>query len=100
MGVGNVTQGGIAGYNCLGTPLLSATNSAGAGNVYGGGGYYDDSGASGAVVFASSGGYLEKLLTGLTPGNTLALTIGAAGTATGTLHGAGALGVCKIEWFS
>jgi hypothetical protein len=38
-------------------------------------------------VASGSGAYLEKTLTGLTPGNTLSLTIGAAGASTPTTGG-------------
>jgi hypothetical protein len=43
------------------------------------------------VAAAGDAGYLEKYLHGLTPGNTLALTIGAAGAATPTSGGASSL---------
>lgn len=54
--------------------------------VGGGGGVKSGIGAGGG-----GGGYLEKALTGLTAGNTLALTVGAGGAATGTAGGASSL---------
>ena len=48
--------------------------------------------ASGASGGTGAGGYLEKYLTGLTPGNTLAYTQGAAGTAGTSAPGNGGNG--------
>jgi hypothetical protein len=57
----------------------------------GGGALSGVGGTSSAVAAAGNGGYLEKLLTGLTAGNTLSLTLGAGGTAGPTAGGASTL---------
>lgn len=51
-------------------------------------------------IAAGNGSYLEKDLTGLTPGNTLSVTIGPGGIGTGTGAGTGAPGIVIIEWYS
>lgn len=49
---------------------------------------------------AGSGSYLEKYLSGLTSGNTLALTVGAGGVGSGAPAGTGGAGVCLIDWYT
>lgn len=76
--------GGASGYSNL-------TAATGFGN--GGGTFYSTtSKASGC-----GGGYFEKYITGLTPGATITVTIGAAGGA-GTSGTAGSPGICIVEW--
>jgi hypothetical protein len=57
-----------------------------------GGGSGGSSTTSTPSAGGGSGSYLEKYLTGLTPGNTLALTVGAVGTAGASTPGAGGTG--------
>lgn len=57
-----------------------------------GGGGGGTGGSSNKSAGGGSGSYLEKYLTGLTSGNTLALTIGAVGTAGATTPSAGGTG--------
>jgi len=85
-------QGG-AGY------FGAGGDSAEAGNGFGNGG-----GASENAMNAGGGGagVAIKWLTGLTPGNTITVTVGAAGTAGassfGGLPGAGSGGVLIFQW--
>lgn len=57
--------------------------------VASGGGSGGANSASNVSAGGGSGSYLEKFLTGLTPGNTFALTIGAVGAAGTAVPGAG-----------
>ena len=103
----NTAAGGAVGGGCGGggatsisylaapTGLLGGSgHSAGAATGYGNGG--------GAFAFmstsfqaGSAGGYFEKYITGLTPGSSITVTIGAAGTS--DLGGNGAPGICIVE---
>lgn len=56
---------------------------------YGNGGIYNTSKGGG-------GGYFEKYITGLTPGASIAVTIGAGGSAAGLSQGSP--GICIVEW--
>ena len=75
--------GGVGGYNPGGTHY-SATG-------YGNGGYGNHAGGGGG------GGGAIKWVTGLTPGGTVTVTIGAGGAA--SVNGqAGTAGACLVEW--
>ena len=76
----------------LGGAGHSAVTATGYGN---GGGC--STGTASQRTAGSAGGYFEKHITGLTPGSSITVTIGAAGTA-GTDGKAGAPGICIVEW--
>lgn len=83
-------RGGSGGANYAGGTLL-AQNAIGSTAVYGGGG-----GVLGEFGGAG-GGSAVKWLSSLTPGNTLAVTVGAGGTS-GAGGAAGGAGVVVFEW--
>jgi hypothetical protein len=64
--------------------------------VYGGGGTYSNFNGN-AIGTGGSGGVAIKYLTGLTAGNTLAVTVGTGGSSAGGSQ-AGANGVVVFEW--
>ena len=92
---GDVNYSGLAGnwsdgitvgsFYFPGTSIITGYGKGGDGTSYGTGG---------------GGGGLEKVLTGLTPGNTLQLTIGAGGAVGGGPGTAGQAGACIIIWSS
>lgn len=93
---GTAQGGGTGGASSLGGGGLASS----AGRAFGGGGGAENSGRSGG-----GGGTAISFLTGLTPGNTLAVTIGGGGSPTSTNYcgsivfgGAGAAGVVIFEW--
>lgn len=91
-GQGGSSAFGGGGY-CVGN---SSSTSAGAGRVYGGGG-----GATYGGNGGGGGGTAIKYFTGLTPGNTLTVTIGSGGNGGNggsAAGGAGAAGVVIIEY--
>ena len=78
-------SGGHAGYQQAGT-------------AYGGGGGAGRNPSDQGLAAGGGGGCAMKYLTGLTPGNTLSITIGAGGTAGGSGGTAGFAGVVVIEY--
>ena len=107
------TGGGAASYGPAtgGSSILGGGGSATgasltgqAGRAYGGGGssYHDASQATSYFAGGGGGGAAISWLTSLTPGGTLAVTIGGAGTAgtgsPGYVGFAGAAGVVIFEW--
>jgi hypothetical protein len=91
------------GSNSFGAPgsasILGGGGRSGDGTGFGGtGGSYG--GGGGGWGGGGGGGAAIKFLTGMTAGNTLAVTIGGAGTAGGAPNqgGAGAAGVVMFEW--
>ena len=76
--------GGRSGNN-------SSTPATGYGN--GGGATYQ----AASRVSGTGGGYFEKYITGLTPGNTITVTVGKGGSGTSS-GSAGSPGICIVEW--
>ncbi len=105
---GNTAAGGAVGGGCGGggtpahylaapTGLLGGSGHyAAAATGYGNGGGASYSGWSSRQA-GSAGGYFEKYITGLTPGSSITVTIGAAGDIGYEGH-AGAPGICIVEW--
>ena len=98
---GNPGEGGGATLNAGGGTILGGGGKAyvtSAGRPYGGGG----SGNAGGGGGGGGGGAAISYLTGLTPGNTLSVTVGGGGSAgssgNGNPGGAGAAGVVIFEW--
>jgi hypothetical protein len=92
---------GKGGSSILGGGGASVNNSTGnAGRAYGGGGAGGAAGSSNAYAGGGGGGAAIKWLSGLTPGNTLSVTVGGAGAGGtgGIVGGAGAAGVVIFEW--
>ena len=92
---GNINIGGGArttasGGLCGGSGLFGGSASSAPTTGYGNGGF--SSGNSGG-----GGGYFERYITGLTPGDTIAVTVGAGGWAP-TNGAAGVTGICIVEW--
>ena len=82
-GVRTTTSGGL----CGGAGLLGGSSTSSPATGYGNGGFSSGNHGGG-------GGYFERYITGLTPGGTIAVTIGAGGTG-GAL---GTPGICVVEW--
>lgn len=82
------STGGVGG-----STLLSSSGTDSTGNVYGGGAGYPGGGCTPGYP-GGGGGTAISWLTGLTPGGTLAVTVGAGGT--GGYNGAA--GVVIFEW--
>ena len=88
------STGGKGGSSLLSTSAGGTTNNSGTvGKAYGGGASYILTGCIPGIG-GGGGGTAIAWLTGLTPGNTLAVTIGAGGT--GAYNGAA--GVVVFEW--
>ena len=81
--------GGTSGYGSPSTP--NGFNATGYGN---GGGVHS---ATVGVSSGCGGGYFEKYITGLTPGESITVTIGNGG-ASGTYGSAGSPGIVIVEW--
>lgn len=96
---GGYGGGGVTSDDFLAAPtglLGGSGHPAAAATGYGNGGGAPPTSASQRTA-GSAGGYFEKHITGLTPGSSITVTIGAAGTA-GTDGKAGAPGICIVEW--
>ena len=97
---GSGTGGGLAGGNSI----FGAGGPGGAsGGAYGGGGGGGGGVAGFGQAAGGAGGAAIKFLTGLTPGNTLSVTIGGGGNGGGGnccygSGGAGGAGVVLFEW--
>lgn len=72
--------------------------SATAGTTYGGGGGGSSSGGHDILTGGGGGGCAVKTITGLTPGATVSVTVGAGGASVYGVTGAGAAGVVLVEW--
>jgi hypothetical protein len=101
---GGATAGPAAGGSSIlgggGSTTAPSSVDGQAGRSYGGGGssWADTFGTATHLGGGGGGGAAISFLTSLTPGGTLSVTVGAAGTA-GTLSGyAGAAGVVIFEW--
>ena len=96
-GTGGISNGGSSYFGGGGYAVgNTSSTSAGAGHVYGGGGGGTYGGNGGGA-----GGTSVKYFTGLTPGNTLTITIGTGGSGGNggsAQGGAGADGVVVIEY--
>lgn len=75
---------------CGGSGLFGGNFASNPATGFGNGGFYTG-GYGGA-----GGGYFERYITGLTPGATIAVTIGAGGSAAGYYQGTP--GICIVEW--
>lgn len=84
-GVRTASGGGL----CGGSGLFGGGSASSPATGYGNGGFYTGSHGGG-------GGYFERYITGLTPGDTIAVTIGAGGFASGSYQGTP--GICVVEW--
>lgn len=93
--------GGSSLFGFGGNPTNQPNSSGAAGGLYGGGGA---GGNTGNLTGGGAGGTAIKYLTGLTPGNTITVTVGAGGTvsnpagATYNWGGVGAAGVVIFEY--
>jgi len=89
--------GGSGGINFMTGASIFGGNGAYKGSTvgYGGGGGTSQSGNAVQYTGAAAGGAAIKYLTGLTPGNTLTVTVGAGGTGAGYTGGNG---VVIFEW--
>lgn len=94
------TGSGISGGPGGGTVFGGGgeTGVAGAANTGGGGGGFVGGGCTNGRPGGGGGGAAISYLTGLTPGNTLAVTIGGGGTGAATGGANGAAGVVVFEW--
>ena len=99
-GTGGVATGGDINLNsgdrtssspglCGGSGMFGGASSVAPSKGYGNGGYYSGSHGGG-------GGYFEKYITGLTPGDVIAVTVGAGGSAAGNYQGSP--GLVVVEW--
>lgn len=81
---------GAGGGLCGGTGLFGGGSTPSPVTGYGNGGFYEK-------YHGGGGGYFERYVTDLTPGSSITVTIGAAGTAA---NGgvAGGPGICIVEW--
>ena len=92
---GNISNGGgvrtpSSGGLCGGSGLFGGSSTSAPSTGFGNGGVHSGSHGGG-------GGYFERYITGLTPGDTIAVTIGAGGfSSVGT--GEGSPGICVVEW--
>lgn len=101
--------GGSARAACGCTPGASSQGGSGSGtgdvrypgySIYAYGGGYDAGyGSTAGSGIGGPGGTAVKWITGLTPGSTVTVTIGAGGTGGGnTPNGPGVAGLCIVEW--
>lgn len=102
-GTGGVATGGDINLDG-GTRTASAIGLCGGSGMFGGDPYtfpttgYGNGGSySGANPRGGGGGYFEKYITGLTPGHSITVTIGAGGTAL-EADARGTPGICIVEW--
>ena len=99
-GTGGVATGGDINLNsgdrtssspglCGGSGMFGGASSGAPSKGYGNGGYYNGNHGGG-------GGYFEKYITGLTPGDVIAVTVGAGGSS--TVNYQGSQGLVVVEW--
>jgi len=94
--------GGASLFGFGGNPVTASNQTGASGNLYGGGG--SGGAVSGNLRGGGGGGTAIKYLTGLTPGNTISVTVGTGGAAvvpggaSFNRGGAGAAGVVIFEY--
>lgn len=76
---------------CGGSGMFGGTVYTAPSTGYGNGGYLSAGG------YGGGGAYFEKYITGLTPGDTITVTIGAGGGSQGS-NESGSNGICVVEW--